>query len=93
MPSGSSTLNEPSGVLPGDEPIRYTNDSPDTLQTFALHLHLNTLQWVHPDDFRYLDRLYYDDAGTVELGVTTGVSGRSGAWRLGLRSSVGGGLV
>jgi hypothetical protein len=52
-----------------------------------------SLQWVHPDDFRYLDRLYYDDAGTVELGITTGVSGRSGGWRLGLRTSVGGGLV
>jgi hypothetical protein len=59
----------------------------------ALWSHGLRLQWVHPDDFSYLDRLYYDDAGTVELGMTTGVSGKTGAWRLGLRSSVGGGLV
>jgi hypothetical protein len=59
----------------------------------ALWSHGVTLQWVHPDDFRFLDRLYYDDAGTVELGMTTRVSGKSGGWRLGLRGSVGGGLV
>ena len=39
-----------------------------------------TLQWVHPDDFRYLDRGDYDNAGTVELALTGGVSTRSGAW-------------
>ena len=37
------------------------------------------LQWVQPDDFRYLDRGYYDDAGTVELRMTTGVSARAAA--------------
>jgi hypothetical protein len=59
----------------------------------ALWSHGLTLQWVHPHDFRYHDRSYYDDAGTVELTTTNGVGGRSGGWRLGLRSSVGGGLV
>ncbi len=52
-----------------------------------------TLQWVQPDDFRYLDRGYYDDAGTVELRVTRGVATRAGRWELDLRSSVGGGLA
>ena len=59
----------------------------------ALWSHGLTLQWVHPHDLRYLDRLYYDDAGTVELAMANGVSGRGGGWRLGLRSSLGGGLV
>ncbi len=52
-----------------------------------------TLQWVHPDDFRYLDRGYYEDAGTVELQFTGGVATHAGEWELGLRSSVGGGLA
>ncbi|MGH7497426.1 MAG: M1 family aminopeptidase, partial [Gemmatimonadales bacterium] len=52
-----------------------------------------TLQWVHPDDFRYLDRGYYDNVGTVELALTSGVSTRSGGWRLGASSSIGGGLA
>jgi hypothetical protein len=59
----------------------------------ALWSHGVALQWVHPHDMRYLDRSYYDDAGTVELALANGVSGRSGGWRLGLRTSVGGGLV
>jgi hypothetical protein len=40
----TARLDEPSGVLAGDERIRYTNHSPDTLQTFALHLHLNAFR-------------------------------------------------
>jgi hypothetical protein len=52
-----------------------------------------TLQWVHPDDFRYLDRGYYDDAGTVELQVSTGVSQRVGRGSFSLRFSTGGGLA
>ena len=59
----------------------------------ALWSHGLALQWVHPDDFRYLDRGYYDDAGTVEFALTNGVSGASGGWRLAARTSVGGGLV
>ncbi len=59
----------------------------------ALWTHGIGLQWVHPDDFSYLDRGYYDDAGTIELTTTTGVSRESGSWGLGARWSLGGGLV
>jgi hypothetical protein len=52
-----------------------------------------SIQWVHPDDFRYLDRGYYEDVGTVELQLGAGVAARSGAWQLGARSTVGGGLA
>jgi len=52
-----------------------------------------SLQWVHPDDFRYLDPGYYDDVGTVELDVGAGVSTEAGRWELDLRGSVGGGLA
>jgi hypothetical protein len=51
------------------------------------------LQWVQPDDFRYLDPGYYDDVGTVELGLSTGVAMPAGRWLLDLRGSVGGGLA
>jgi hypothetical protein len=51
------------------------------------------IQWVHPHDFRYLDRGYYDDAGTVEVGLTNGVTGSSHGWRLGVRTSLAGGLL
>jgi hypothetical protein len=51
------------------------------------------LQWVHPDDFRYLDRDFYDDVGTVEVQVGSGVSNQVGKWQLSFRSSVGGGLA
>jgi Peptidase family M1 domain len=52
-----------------------------------------SLQWVAPDDFRYLDRGYYDDAGTVELQLSGGVTTGAGKWQLALRSSTGGGLA
>jgi len=52
-----------------------------------------TLQWVQPDDMRYLDPGYYDDVGTVELRVGGGVETRAGKWDLELRGSVGGGLA
>jgi Peptidase family M1 domain len=51
------------------------------------------LQWVQPDDFRYLDRGYYDDAGTVELRLSSGVATRAGRWQLELRNSLSGGLA
>lgn len=52
-----------------------------------------SLEWVHPDDFSYLDPGYYEDVGTVELAVTSGVSLKSGAWQLAARSSMGGGVA
>jgi hypothetical protein len=55
--------------------------------------HAVTLQWVQPDDFRYLDRGYYDDAGTVELRLSNGVATSTGQWQLDLRSTLGGGLA
>jgi hypothetical protein len=51
------------------------------------------LQWVQPDDVRYLDPGYYDDVGTVELRLGGGVATQSGKWALDLRSSIGGGLA
>jgi hypothetical protein len=51
------------------------------------------LQWVAPDDFRYLDRGYYDDAGTVEAQLGSGVETQSGGWALSLSTSAGGGLA
>jgi hypothetical protein len=51
------------------------------------------VQWVHPDDFRYLDRGYYDDVGTVELRVATGVTTQAGRWQLDFRGGVAGGLA
>lgn len=51
------------------------------------------LEWVHPDDFRYLDPGYYENVGTVELSLTRGVSAQSGRWQLGARTSLGGGLA
>jgi hypothetical protein len=51
------------------------------------------LQWVQPDDFRYLDRGYYDDVGTVELRLSSGVSTRAGRWQLELLNTVSGGLA
>ena len=51
------------------------------------------LQWVQPDDFRYLDQGYYDDVGTVELRLASEVTTKAGSWQLGLTSSAGGGLA
>ena len=55
--------------------------------------HALTLQWVQPDDFRYLDPGYYDDAGTVELALSSGLATRAGQWQLDLRGSAAGGLA
>ena len=52
-----------------------------------------SLQWVQPDDFRYLDRGYYDDVGTVELRLANGLGTEAGRWQLDFRSSVAGGLA
>ena len=52
-----------------------------------------SLTWLQPDDFRYLDRGYYEDAGTVELTVSGSVQDRRNEWDLGTRASVGGGLA
>jgi hypothetical protein len=51
------------------------------------------LQWVQPDDTRYLDPGYYDDVGTVELALSSGVTTRSGRWQLDARGTLGGGLA
>jgi hypothetical protein len=52
-----------------------------------------SLQWVATDDFRYLDRGYYDDVGTVELALGGGISTEAGEWDLSLRTSTAGGLA
>jgi len=51
------------------------------------------LTWLQPDDFRYLDRGYYDDAGTVELELHTAVQDRRGPWALAAELRGGGGLA
>ncbi|MGH7536022.1 MAG: M1 family metallopeptidase, partial [Gemmatimonadales bacterium] len=40
----TARLDELEGVLSGDERIHYHNRSPDTLTSFALHLHLNAFR-------------------------------------------------
>ena len=40
----SARLEEPLGVLRGTERILYVNNSPDTLRSFSLHLHLNAFR-------------------------------------------------
>ena len=55
--------------------------------------HALTVQWVQPDDFRYLDPGYYGDAGTVELGLSSGLATAAGSWQLELRGSAAGGLA
>ena len=40
----SARLEEPLGVLRGTERIVYVNNSPDTLRSFSLHLHLNAFR-------------------------------------------------
>ena len=40
----TATLDEPRGTLAGNQRIRYVNNSPDTLRTFALHLYLNAFR-------------------------------------------------
>ncbi|MGH7534560.1 MAG: hypothetical protein ACREMG_03140, partial [Gemmatimonadales bacterium] len=52
-----------------------------------------TLQWLHPDDVRFLDPGYYDDVGTVELAAAWGVTTTRGRWRLGLRATSAGGIA
>jgi len=52
-----------------------------------------SLTWLQPDDFRYLDRGYYEDAGTVELLIGAGVTDRIGSWSLAFRTSATGGLA
>jgi hypothetical protein len=48
-----AALNEGSGVLSGNENIRYVNRSPDTLREFYLHLYLNAFRpgsrWADSD--------------------------------------------
>ena len=51
------------------------------------------VQWVQPDDFRYLDRGLYDDVGTVETQLSAGVTRGTGAWHVGLRATAAGGLA
>ncbi|HEX7338095.1 MAG TPA: M1 family metallopeptidase [Gemmatimonadales bacterium] len=52
-----------------------------------------TLAWVATDDMRYLDPALYDNVGTVELQLTSGVITSHDDIQASLRSSIGGGLV
>ena len=42
--AGSERIEEPLGILRGEQLIHYRNRSPDTLRTFSLHLHLNAFR-------------------------------------------------
>ncbi|HXI19491.1 MAG TPA: M1 family metallopeptidase, partial [Gemmatimonadales bacterium] len=52
-----------------------------------------SLTWLQPDDFRYLDPGYYEDAGTAELALSGGVADERGGWHLSARGSAAGGLA
>ena len=52
-----------------------------------------SLTWVEPDDSRYLDPGYYEDAGTVELALTGGVTDQRNGWSFASSLSAGGGLA
>jgi hypothetical protein len=63
------------------------------LNSGPTHSQSVSLQWVHPDDFRYLDPGFYEDVGTVELQFGSGIATQSGKWQLEFKSSAGGGLA
>jgi hypothetical protein len=52
-----------------------------------------SVTWLQPDDLRYLDPGYYEDAGTVELALSASITDRPGRWSLGLRTSAAGGVA
>ncbi|HXW96594.1 MAG TPA: M1 family metallopeptidase [Gemmatimonadales bacterium] len=52
-----------------------------------------SLTWLTPDDFRYLDRGYYENAGTVELEAHGAVTDRRNGWDLGIAVAAAGGLA
>jgi len=49
----NASLDEPSGVLSGDQVVRYRNNSPDTLRQLSFHLYLNAFRpgsrWADAD--------------------------------------------
>ncbi|MDH4131768.1 MAG: M1 family metallopeptidase [Gemmatimonadota bacterium] len=51
------------------------------------------LSWIQVGDDRYLDRGYYDDAGTVELALSRGIRDQLNGWRLSGKVTVAGGLA
>ena len=55
-------LDEASGVLGGQQQVTYINRSPDTLTTFAFHLHLNAFRpgsrWADADSVERRRRLF-----------------------------------
>jgi hypothetical protein len=58
-----------------------------TLRSLELRLH-----WLTVTDTAYLDRRFYDDAGTAELALTGRLATR-GRWPLGLEATVGAGYA
>ncbi|HEY9015055.1 MAG TPA: hypothetical protein VIM84_08330, partial [Gemmatimonadales bacterium] len=54
--------------------------------------HRAIFQWVAVDNVRYLDPELYDNVGTVELRLESGITNAPGKWKLSLLSSLGGGL-
>lgn len=52
-----------------------------------------TLRWVDVFDTAFVDPGFYDDAGTVEGSLYGAISGRSGAWQLGLGATAGVGVM
>jgi hypothetical protein len=52
-----------------------------------------SVTWLQPDDMRYLDRGFYENAGTVELALSGGVTDRRGPWELAVEGRGAGGLV
>lgn len=52
-----------------------------------------SVTWMQPDDFRYLGTGQWEDAGTVELGMSAGVSDNRNGWALGTTVTAAGGLA
>ena len=57
-----------------------------------VHVMGGSVTWVSTEKMAFLDPGAWDNAGTVEGELHTGVTVRSGRWNLGARTSLGGGL-
>ena len=64
-----------------------------SMRSGPVHRYGASLTWLQPDDFRFLDRGQWEDAGTVEGMLSAGVTDTRDGWALGASISAGGGLA
>lgn len=57
------------------------------------HRYGASLTWMQPDDFRYLDAGQWENAATVEFGLSAGVTDTQNGWALGSSVTAAGGLA